>query len=127
MRMKRKLKPRKKVQNRFTKHSLVLGLLSDLHTLIKLVMAIISWPVKTIAHGVHTVLKPHLRHIKHNHAHAAICVALGVTVLGVSFVAEHMFQHVAWNVTIETMRAAGVCPIWETLATLLNIGKDLEA
>lgn len=121
--MKRKRK-RKVVQTQ--RHSAVLGLLSDLAFLVKLLIATISWPVKALAGLIHSELRKHPQ-FQYKHMHSALCIIIGLGVLTLSFWLETVSHHPVSQVSVETLRAAGVCPIWETIAAVLKIGAEFEA
>ena len=111
---------------RFNQQSLILGLIHDLFMLIKVIFSIISWPVHTLSRVVQDQVKkvPQL-HV--SHVRAIICILIGLAVIGVTYLAEHLFDHSkVWLMSIETARAAGVCPIWETIAATLKIGAEFE-
>lgn len=103
------------------KHSFVLGVMSDGWTLLRWLFALIAWPVRTLATAIHRQIAPRWRF---KHSHAVTCIALGVLVLGVSFTIENLFHHPAWGIPVETMRAAGVCPIWESLSAMMKLSED---
>jgi hypothetical protein len=129
-RMKRKKQHRKSplkicADCRFNKHSLVLGLIGDLVTLIKGLVSLIAWPVRTLSKVVRRQYK-HTAFGRWKHAHSVLCVAFGLALLGLTFTIEALSKHPAWSATIETMRAAGVCPVWETLSRALKFGADFE-
>lgn len=116
------LRPQKRARKKIThKHSFVLGVLSDGWTLLRWLCALIAWPIRTLATAIHRQIAPHWRF---KHSHALTCIALGVLVLGVSFAIENLFRHPAWGIPVETMRAAGVCPIWESLSAMMKLSED---
>jgi len=128
--MKRKKVSRKGAQKcadcRYNKHSLVLGLLDDLWVVLRTLIKLLAWPCKALAGMIHAEMKKYPA-LRFRHSHAVLCVFFGLAVLALSFAVEAYFVHPAWKVPVETMRAAGVCPIWESLAALMRLGEDFGA
>jgi hypothetical protein len=48
---------------------------------------------------------------------------MGMAILGVSFVISDLYHHTLWSMVVETVRAAGVCPIWEVVALVVGMKK----
>jgi hypothetical protein len=96
----------------------LLGLFHDILRAVSLATKTIAWPVHTFSHWV---AKESRRHpgLKVLHSHSFVCVSMGFVLLAVSFAIEHFSEHFLWSCSIETMRAAGVCPIWEVIAVRL--------
>jgi hypothetical protein len=122
------------------RHSLVLGLVHDLSFVLGLIITavftvltfavkIIGYPVRKFAHGMARVIKTQVRVHPQLHfleTHTFWSVSAGMVLLVVSFAAENLSHHFLWGCTVETARAAGVCPIWETIASLTKISEELS-
>ena len=119
-RKRRNARPVNSVQN----NSVVLGLLHDIWVLLRLIVSLLSWPAKTLARAIHNSVKHHPA-LRSKHTHTMLCVGIGLATLLVSFVIEHYSSHPVWSASVETMRAAGVCPIWESLAAAMSIGSKV--
>jgi hypothetical protein len=106
----------RRAQKSIQRHSLVLGLLSDILFTVGLVMKIVNWPVHTFARWVNRESRhyPELRILQ---SHLFVSVTSGALVLVGSFFVADWFHHAVWSATIETARAAGVCPIWALIET----------
>lgn len=84
---------------------------------------LVGWPVMAVAHKIHITMK-------RRNAHPILtsrktwAIAMGLFVLFISFTIQNLFNHPLWACSIETMRAGGVCPIWESIAIGLNLSKD---
>jgi hypothetical protein len=116
--MKRKIRKAVRVAKCNHRHSFVLGVASDLWLALTLVVALLAWPVKATARGLHAMVKHHPA-MRSERAHTVLCVSLGMALLVVSFTVENLFHHPAWSACVETSRAMGVCPIWETVAAAI--------
>ena len=117
-----KRKPVRRVK-KARRHSAILGLLSDLALLFATLYAVISWPVRHGSHAAMRFLRRTLRRhpaLRTHQAHHAVSIACGVALLTVSFVIGELYHHPLWSVCTETMKAAGVCPIWEAIAGLVR-------
>jgi hypothetical protein len=117
--MKRKIRKAKRCarcQNR--KQSLVAGLINDVWFVIRGIIKLVSWPVHAFSHLLARECKKHPE-LKVLHNHAFVSVLTGFMLLLIAFSLEHAFKHVFWTCSIETMKAAGVCPIWETISAKL--------
>ena len=123
--MKRKAKRQCKSCKFSRRQSLILGLFSDLWVTCKVLVAIVAWPVRTAAHAIHAETRKHPA-LRYKHMHSVLCILLGLCVLSLSFWVEHMFKHPASGIAVETLRAAGVCPVWETLSRAMQFGSDFE-
>ena len=110
---------------RFNQHSLVLGLIHDVLVLIRGIIAIVAWPCRAGATAIHAELRKHPA-FRFKHAHSVICITMGLGVLALSFVVEHCVKHPASGIAVETLRAAGVCPVWETISAAFKLGADFE-
>jgi hypothetical protein len=124
-RKKRKIAP-KRACGCGKRQSLVIGLCNDLWLVVQMTMRVGSWPCRATATLVHSQLRKHPS-FRFKHAHAVLCMSMGFALLGITFMVENAFHHAAWSMTVETMRAAGVCPIWETIAAMMKIGSEFEA
>jgi len=122
-RTKRKVVSRRRNNKRA--HSLVLGVVHDILWIVKIVCSVISWPVKQVANIIKKQLHRNRTLRKFRYTHEVVCIGLGLAILGVAFALESLSSHPLWGMSIETMRAAGVCPIWETLAAVMKIGEDV--
>lgn len=111
--LKKKIRDRRRTRVR---HSMVLGLIDDVLFLIGLVAKIGGWPVKAFSKAFSKACRtyPELK-VFHNHATVSVITGLGLLV--VSFTIADLYHHALWAATIETARAAGVCPIWEIIST----------
>lgn len=84
---------------------------------------LVNWPFHWAAGQIRATFK-HWGVPAILHHHKAISVSLGLCVLFVSFFIQNWFNHPVWEASVETMRAAGVCPLWEAIAVAINIGKE---
>lgn len=137
--MKRKRHAKRLVRSRKQKRNSLVGfvftgLFNDLGRVLKVIfkviglvfhaiIKIVGWPVHAISHLIHREVKqyPHLAFLQNRRV---ISVALGLVLLAVSFAVEHISQHFLWGCSIETMRAAGVCPVWEAIAGTIRAGSE---
>jgi hypothetical protein len=122
----RKKVAKRKAARKVQRHSAVLGLLSDLFFVLRLLIGIISWPVKSMAHVIHSSLRQHPQ-LRYKHMHSVVCIIIGLGVLTLSFWLETLSHHPLASVSVETLRAAGVCPIWESLAAIMKLSSEFEA
>jgi hypothetical protein len=124
---KRKIAKRKVVKSTQSKSLIrfvVVGLVHDLLSAFKALIKVFSWPINSLSHVIHVEAKKHPS-LKVLHSRAFISFCMGFTVLAISFSVEHLFKHVLWDCSIETMRAAGVCPIWDIVSNLTQtVGKE---
>jgi ABC-type dipeptide/oligopeptide/nickel transport system permease component len=104
--------------------SFVLGVLADLWFALCAIAKVGAFPVRTIAHAIHRLMRKHPA-LRFKHAHVALCVLIGFTLVLVSFVLEKAFNHVLWTCTLETLRAAGVCPIWDAVSGISKVYEEL--
>jgi len=111
-------KARKVKQAPITRHSAILGLVSDLLFLVGLLIKAIGWPIHALAHVLKDVARKYPR-LKFLHSHEVWSVLIGLAVLTVATMLEHYSQHFLWATSIETLRAVGVVPIWEQVSAKL--------
>lgn len=127
MKTKTVSKPHKAV-HRHNQQSAVLGLVFDLWRIGKFVLRalafvvhILSWPVRSIMPALHNLVKHHPS-LRSPHAFRAVSVAIGVSIITVAFSIQPLMEHTLWHVFCETMKAAGVVPVWELVALGLRAG-----
>lgn len=94
--------------------------------LLNLVVSGACWPLRKFSARFQKVLKPYPK-LHCLYSHSAFCVLVGLSAVFASFALENYSHHYVWNTGCETLRAAGVCPLWESLARLFKFGEDLEA
>lgn len=113
MRKNTRAKNRKHVK--YHRPSVVLGFIYDVLFVIHHMVIIIGWPIRAAAHALRKIFRryPSLRFL---HSHEVLSVVLGLSTLALAFALENLSHHYLWSATIETMRAAGVCPVWELIA-----------
>jgi hypothetical protein len=104
--------------------SLVLGLLFDLWAVVNTAARMGAWPVRMVAHWIHRELRKHPA-FRFRHSHVVLCMAIGFCLVLTSFALEGLFKHVLWNCTLETMRATGVCPIWDAVSGISKVYAEL--
>lgn len=130
--LKRKIRGARRARSFNAKQSFCLfvitGLLHDILWIINSVIHVIAWPIHALAAMLAREAKryPSLRLI-HKHAHAYFAVFIGLAVVILSFLGEGMFHHAVWSASLETARAAGVCPIWDLISGFAHVGADFEA
>lgn len=121
------------------RHSLVLGLVHDISfvlgfvvrgffKLLSVLVTVLGWPIRKFAHFAVRTIKTQVKVHPQLHfleTHTFWSVGAGSVLLIVSFAAENLVHHFLWQCTLETARAAGVCPIWETIASLTKISEEL--
>ena len=104
--------------------SFILGIMFDLWALVCLVVKIGAWPVRTLSHTIHRELRKYPM-LRFRHAHVALCMAIGFLLVLASFALQNLFHHVMWDCTLETVRAAGVCPIWDAVSGISKVYSEL--
>lgn len=104
----------RRAQKSIQRHSLVLGLIGDALVLISIITRIIGWPVHAFATIVNKLCR-HYPELRVLHNHLFVSVISGAIVVVTSFLVADWFHHAVWSATIETARAAGVCPIWAVI------------
>lgn len=106
----------------------VIGLVTALLNVLGFAIKIVGWPVMRFCSAFHRYLNremkvhPQLRFLT---SHAFVCVVCGLIILTITFLLEHLSTHTLWGVAIETGRAAGVCPLWETISARLVRASEL--
>lgn len=103
---------------------LVVGLVSDVLTLLGWVVKAIRWPAQKVSLAICQQFKHH-PFMRYKHSHAIINVGIGALLLLGTCIVQHWFQHPAWEAGVEIGRAGAVCPIWEAIAATLRAGKDI--
>ena len=114
--MKRKHRKAKRTNAWYTKHSLVIGLISDILRLIRVLIIIVGLPVRLMSMGIAKAAKKYPR-LRWFHSHEFVTVCAGFTILVIAFAIQRFFhpEHVVAESTLETMKAAGVCPMWSVI------------
>lgn len=116
-----KKKHRKKKQARPSLVGFVLlGAVYDVLRLVSFAIRIVAWPVNKATVYVHRELKKHPT-LKVLHNRKVVCVSLGSVLLIVSFAIEAWSEHYAWKGFMEIVRAAGACPIWDSISSVTKI------
>lgn len=122
--MGKKLKAayRKRTRKQDTFLFQVIGLITALLNVLGFTLKIVGWPVLRLCSAVHRWLNREMKvhaQLRFLTSHATVCVVCGLVILAITFALEHLFSHPMWGVAIETGRAAGVCPLWETISARL--------
>lgn len=136
---KRKIVRRQRRKVKSHRHSLVLGLVHDVtfvlgliirgvFKLLSVLVTVLGWPIRKFSHVAARTIKTQVKVHPQLHfleTHTFWSVGAGSVLLILSFAAENLSHHFLWGCTLETARAAGVCPIWETIASLSKISEEL--
>jgi hypothetical protein len=100
------------------------GMWHDIRFAIMAFIHVFGWPVKAVAHLVnhHARKYPQLRVL---HSHTTVSCSLGFVFLTTALTIENCYSHVIWHVTVETLKAAGACPIWDAMSGLFKVRNDI--
>lgn len=104
---------------------IVIGLVHDTTFVLVSTIKIISWPVHALSRLLAREAKKHTE-LRFLRTHTFWAVTIGGVVLFFSFALQNVFHHPAWETTLETARAGGVCPIWDAISSLTKVSKELE-
>lgn len=92
--------------------------------LLSVVVSIVCWPFRKFSAYAKATLKPYPR-LHCLYSHSVVCCLGGMIVLAFSFALSEWSNKVLWKCTIETSRALGVCPIYESIVSVAKFGEDI--
>lgn len=109
----------RKTKPKPVRQSVLLGVFWDVVAIVKIAFAVLSWPFKLAGNELHKLIKHHPQ-FKSDTVRLCISAVIGLFVLAVVFAVQNLSHHYLFQFGVETAKAAGVCPIWETIAMIIR-------
>ena len=104
---------------------LALGLYNDICFVVLAFIHVLAWPVHKLGHVITKYARQHPS-LRMLHSHAFTCVAIGLMLTIVSYFVERHVQHSPLtSAGVDTLRAAGAAPLWDTLSGLFKVRNDI--